>query len=273
VRQIRQILSKFLADRGTHLAAMIAYFALLSFVPLLFLALSLIALAGQQSESSYLVEELRRSFPASSVDRLVTVVHSIQEQATSLSIIGGVGLLWASLGFFSVLESAFNIVYGLPNRSFIRQKLFVLVLVAGSLVVLFVALVVASVGVKLTKDAGVAGGVLSYVYALTISTALIFGFLWSLYNLLTNAALTWRETLPGAVIAALLLQASFQILPVFVRLTTGELVALQAFGGLALLLFWLYLMANVLVLGAEVNWWLTRGRAAAAAAEEGVGVA
>ena len=67
----------------------------------------------------------------------------------------------------------------------------------------------------------------------------------------------------------LLLQASFQILPLFVRLTTGELVSLQAFGGLALLLFWLYLMANILVLGAEVNWWHTRGRAQAVAAEEG----
>jgi membrane protein len=252
---------------------MIAYFALLSFVPLLFLALSLIALAGQQSESSYLVEQLRRSFPASSVDRLVSVVHSIQEQATSLSIIGGVGLLWASLGFFSVLESAFNIVYGLPNRSFIRQKLLVLVLVAGSLAVLFVALVVASVGVDLTEDAGVAGGFLSYVYALTVSTALIFGLLWSLYNLLTNAALTWRETLPGAAFSALFLQASFQILPLFVRLTSGELVALQAFGGLALLLFWLYLMANIIVFGAEVNWWMTRGRAERVTAEEGAGAA
>jgi membrane protein len=259
---VRQILSKFLADRGTHLAAMIAYFALLSFVPLLFLALSLIALAGQQSESSYLIEELRRAFPASSVDRLVDVVHSVQESATSLSIIGGIGLLWASLGFFSVLESAFNIVYGLPNRSFVRQKLLVLVLVAGSLIVLFVALIVGSVGVKLTRDAGVAGPVLSYVYALALSTALIFGLTWSLYNLLTNAALTWRETLPGAALAALLLQASFQVLPLFVLITTGELVALQAFGGLVLLLVWLYLMANILVLGAEVNWWLTRGRTA-----------
>ena len=270
---MRQIVSKFLADRGTHLAAMIAYFALLSFVPLLFLALSLIALAGQQSESSYLIEELRRSFPATSVDRLVDVVHSIQEQATPLSIIGGVALLWASLGFFSVLESAFNIVYGLPNRSFIRQKLLVLVLVAGSLAVLFAALIVSSVGVELTKDAGVAGPVLSYVYALVVSTALIFGLLWTLYNLLTNAALTWRETFPGALLAALLLQASFQILPLFVRLTSSELVALQAFGGLVLLLFWLYVMANVLVFGAEVNWWLTRGRAAAVAAEEGAGAA
>ncbi|HEY3105499.1 MAG TPA: YihY/virulence factor BrkB family protein [Gaiellaceae bacterium] len=270
---MRQILSKFLTDRGTHLAAMIAYFALLSFVPLLFLALSLIALAGQQSESSYLIEELRRAFPASSVDRLVDVVHSIQDQATSLSIIGGIGLLWASLGFFSVLESAFNIVYGLPNRTFIRQKLLVLVLVAGSLAVLFVALIVGSLGVELTKDAGVAGGVLSYVYALAVSTALIFGLLWSLYNLLTNAALTWRETFPGALFAAVLLQASFQILPLFVRLTTGELVSLQAFGGLVLLLVWLYLMANVIVLGAEVNWWFTRGRVEQVAAKEGAGAA
>jgi uncharacterized BrkB/YihY/UPF0761 family membrane protein len=47
-----------------------------------------------------------------------------------------------------------------------------------------------------------------------------------------------------------------------VRLTGGELVALQAFGGLVLLLFWLYLMANILVFGAEVNWWLARGREA-----------
>jgi membrane protein len=207
---VRQIVSKFLADRGTHLAAMIAYFALLSFVPLLFLALSLIALTGQQSESSYLIEELRRAFPATSVDRLLEVVRSIQEQATSLSIIGGIGLLWAALGFFSVLESAFNIVYGLPNRSFVRQKLLVLVLVAGSLVVLFVALVVGSVGVELTRHAGVAGDVLSYVYALAISTALIFGLTWTLYYLLTNAALTWRETLPGALLASLLLQASFR---------------------------------------------------------------
>jgi membrane protein len=257
---VRQIVSKFLADRGTHLAAMIAYFALLSFVPLLFLALSLTALAGQPNESSYLIEELRRAFPASSVDRLLEVVESIQEQATSLSIIGAIGLFWAALGFFSVLESAFNIVYGLPNRSFVHQKLLVLLLVAGSLVVLFVALVVGSVGVELTRHAGVAGGVLSYVYALAVSTALIFGLTWTLYYLLTNAALTWRETFPGALLASLLLQASFQILPLFVRLTTGELVALQAFGGLVLLLVWLYLMANVLVFGAEVNWWLTRGR-------------
>ncbi len=54
----RDLWRKFFADRGTHLAAMIAYFALLSFVPLLFLALAVLALFGRAEESSYLVTGL-----------------------------------------------------------------------------------------------------------------------------------------------------------------------------------------------------------------------
>jgi membrane protein len=263
---VHDVFRKYLADRGTHLAAMIAYFAILAFVPLLFLALSLVAFAGEQDESSYLIEEIRRTFPENSVENILDAVTEIQEQATELSVIGAVGLLWAALGFFSVLESAFNIVYGLPNRPFIRQKSLVLLLTAASLVTLFVALVIASVGVEMVQRAGVAEGPLSYVYALLVSTALLVGFTWSLYRLLTNTALSWRETLPGALVASVFLQASFQILPFFVRLS-GNLIALQAYGGLVLLLVWLYVMANILVLGAEVNWWLARGRTAVAGSD------
>ena len=42
-------LGKFFGDRGPHLAAMIAYFALLSFVPLLFLTVSLLGLGALTS--------------------------------------------------------------------------------------------------------------------------------------------------------------------------------------------------------------------------------
>jgi membrane protein len=266
---ISAVLHKFNADRGTHLAAMIAYFALLAFVPLLFLALSLVGLAGELNESSYLIEQLRQMFPASSVDRLVTVVEEVQNSSAELGIVGGLGLIWAALGFFSVVESALNIVYGLPNRPFVRQKLLVLALTAAALVGLFVALIVSSVGVGLAKDAAYVGSVLAYLYGIGVSTALVLGFVWCVYTLLTNENLGWRETLPGAVFATIVLQASFQLLPLFVRATEG-FVALQAFGGLALLLFWIYLMANVLVLGAEVNWWLGRGRAPTAEPTRGL---
>jgi len=86
-------LGKFFADRGPHLAAMIAYFALLSFVPLLFLTISALALAGRPDESSYLVTELKRAFPGSSVSSIVRTVREIQDHATALGIVGAAALL------------------------------------------------------------------------------------------------------------------------------------------------------------------------------------
>src|SRR2546422_1568883 len=147
-----QPFSKFFADRGPHLAAMIAYFALLSFVPLLFLTVSLLGLAGRPDESSYLVTELKRAFPGSSVASIVHTVREIQNHATALGIVGGAALLWTSLSLFSVLESAFNIVYGQPNRSFLRGKGLAVLLMVGSLVTLFLALLAGSLGVSALQD-------------------------------------------------------------------------------------------------------------------------
>jgi membrane protein len=270
-----QPLGKFFADRGPHLAAMIAYFALLSFVPLLFLTVSLLSLTGRADESSYLVTELKRAFPGSSVSSIVHTVRQIQDHATALGVIGGAALLWTSLSLFSVLESAFNIVYGQPNRSFLRGKLLAVGLMLLSLVTLFVGLLIGSFGFELLKR--YAGGVAdnSYVaYALSVAASLlaVFVFLVAVYYLLTNVEHSFADVLPGAVVSAVALEASFQVLPVYVRFSSN-VVALKAFGGPALLLVWLYVMANVIVFGAEVNWRLSDRRRAVVAGEEGAGLA
>jgi membrane protein len=259
---MRQLFAKFFADRGTHLAAMIAYFALLSFVPLLFLALALLGLAGRANESSFLVTELKKAFPQSSVDGIVRVVKQIQDNATTLGIVGGAFLLWTSLSLFSVLESAFNIVYERPNRSFLHGKAIAVLFLVGSLVTLFFGLLAGSIGYAvLRRFAGDVFGnpYVGYPMTVAISTLSLFLFLFSVYYLLTNERLTVREVLPGAIFATVVLEATFQILPLYLRLSK-DVIALQAFGAPALLLVWLYLMANVIVFGAEINWWLARGR-------------
>jgi membrane protein len=268
-------LGKFFRDRGPHLAAMTAYFALLSFVPLLFLTVSLLGLAGRPDESSYLVTELKRAFPGSSVASIVHTVREIQKHATALGILGGAALLWTSLSLVSVLESAFNIVYGQPNRSFLRGKLLAVGLMLLSLVTLFVGLLIGSFGFDLLTRYG--GGIAenSYVaYGLSVAVSLlgVFLFLVSVYYLLTNVEHTFTDVLPGAVFAAVVLEASFQVLPLYVRFS-GNVVALKAFGGPALLLVWLYVMANVIVFGAEVNWWLTNRRRPSVPEEEAAGLA
>ena len=134
------MVQKFYADRGPHLAAMIAYFALLSFVPLTFLSLALLGLTGRADESSFLVREIKKTLPGTPIDQIVNLVHAVQDNAATLGIVGGVALLWTSLSLFSVLESALNIVYGRPNRSFLRGKGLAVLLMVSSLVTLFVAL-------------------------------------------------------------------------------------------------------------------------------------
>jgi membrane protein len=256
-RPFNQPVAKFFADRGTHLAAMIAYFGLLSSVSLIFISLALLGFTGRAEESSYLVKELQRLFPSQSINDIVGVVESIRSHAATLSLIGGSFLLWTSLSLFSVLESAFNIVYRRPNRSFLHGKFLATLFMAGALVILFVALVVGSIGYDvLTRWAPgvIANSVVAYGLSVLISTTAFFVFLVAAYERLTNAHLTLREVWPGAALAAVLLQATFQVLPVFVRLS-DEVIAVQALGTTALLLVWLYVMANVIVFGAEVNWW------------------
>jgi membrane protein len=257
---IREIFSKFFADRGTHLAAMIAYFALLSFVPLLFLTFALLGLFGRANESSYLVTELQKIFPGASISSIVSVIRTIQSNATSLGLLGAGFLLWSSLSLFSVLESAFNIVYERPNRPFLRGKALAVVFMLGSLVTLFAGLLAGGIGAHLLNRFApgfLGNAAVATVVSVLVSTIAIFLFLVSSYQYLTNAALTVREVLPGACVATVALEATFQVLPFYLRLSK-HVPAAQAFGGPVLLLIWLYVMANVIVFGAEVNWWLSR---------------
>jgi membrane protein len=258
----RALPAKFFADRGTHLAAMVAYFALLSFVPIVFLALALLGLVHRADASDFLVEELSRAFPGSSVKNILTLVHRVQDNATTLGIVGGVFLLWSSLSLFSALESAINIVYGRPNRPFLRGKAVAAAVMVGSVFMLFISLVVGAVGVEVLRrwaPGFVGNSIVAYIVSIAVSLFGVFIFLLAAYRLLTNATVTLRDALPGAILGAIVLEASFQVLPVFVRLADVN-VTLRILGGPAILLLWLYVMANVIVFGAELNWWFQERR-------------
>ena len=253
-----QPLGKFFADRGPHLAAMIAYFALLSFVPLLFLTISLLSLAGTAGRV-----ELPRDGAEARLPGQLDLEHrphgsrDPEPRDRARDRRRRSALLWTSLSLFSVLESAFNIVYGQPNRSFLRGKLLAVGLMLVSLVTLFVGLLVGSFGFDLLKRyaAGVAGN--SYVaYGLSVAVSLIARLRLPGRGLLPadeRRALVPRRAARAPIVAAVVLEASFQVLPIYVRYS-NNVVALKAFGGPALLLVWLYVMANVIVFGAEVNW-------------------
>ena len=78
MRAVRATFDRFFTERGTHLAAMVAYFALMSFVPLVFLALSILGFLDQADSSSALVTYLEDIFPERSVESIVEVVNAVQ---------------------------------------------------------------------------------------------------------------------------------------------------------------------------------------------------
>ena len=247
----RALVSKFYADRGPHLAAMVAYFALLSFVPLTFLALSLLGLVHRADASDFLVKELSRAFPSSSLKSILSLVHQVQDNAATLGIVGGV-----ALSLFSALESAFNIVYGRPNRPFLKGKGIAAVVMLATVTTLFVSLVIGALGVEVLKryaPAFARSSAAAYILSIAVSQLGVFVFVLAIYRVLTNAPVALHDVLPGAVMASIVLEASFQVVPVFVRFA-GVNPVLRVLGGPVILLLWLYLMANVIVLGAELNW-------------------
>ena len=256
MRAIGATFDRFFGERGTHLAAMVAYFALASFVPLIFLALSVLGFLDQADSSSALVSYLEDVFPGHSVESIVSVVDAVQRNAATLSIVGAVALLWSSVSLFSALESAFNIIYGRPNRPFLRGKLLAVAYMIAALVVLFAGLTVGTFGYDLLRRYATDAVSNQWVaLALTLATSglALFAFLLSAYHRLPNALLSWREVLPGAILGAIVLAATLQGLPLFVFFTS-EVVALQALGTTFLLLVWLYVMANVIVFGAALNY-------------------
>jgi membrane protein len=263
MRAVGATFDRFFGERGTHLAAMVAYFALASFVPLIFLALSILGFLDQADSSSALVAYLEDIFPNQSVESIVRVVDAVQRNAATLSAVGAVALLWSSLSLFSALESAFNIVYGRPNRPFLRGKGLAVVYMSLALVVLFAGLSVGTFGYDLLRRYAtdvVSNQWVALALTLLTSGAALFLFLLSAYYRLPNARLSRREVLPGAIVGAVVLVGTLQALPLFVTFTS-EVVALQALGTTFLLLVWLYVMANVIVFGAALNYVLSYGLA------------
>ena len=137
-------------------------------------------------------------------------MHSVQDNATTLGVVGGIALLWSSLSLFSALESAFNIVYGRPNRSFLHGKGVAAVVMVATITTLFISLVIGALGVEIVKRYApgfVANSVAAYILSIAVSLLGVFVFVLAAYRLLTNADVSVRDVLPGAVLAAIVLEA------------------------------------------------------------------
>ena len=250
-------------DEATHLAAGVAYYALFSLFPLLLglLAIGGIVLTSEESQQA-LVDFVTVNLPGSQAFVEDNVGEVVQFRGI-LGIAAILGLLWsASIGFGAVAR-AVNRAWGIrENRPFyITKPLHIGMALAVGL--LFLVSTSATSVIELItdpeRDLGIPGqefflGLgLAHLALRTVPwTINLFIFL-MIYRYAPNCKTYWRYVWPGAVAAAILFEVGKGF---FLWYLDNVAIYTRVYGSVTsviILLFWIYISALILVLGAEIS--------------------
>ena len=251
---------RFFARRCPHLAGMIAYFGVLSIIPAAFLFISALAVAGALENQGWIVEQLQYNIPGQGARTIVRTVESLRENSGSLGVVGFLGLVWGTSNFFSCIESALNIIYGVNNRHFFFQKVWVLFLMFAALLAMTAMTLLVAVALPVLSRVDHAAQArfdlpfVDNVTSIIVSAAVAFVFFLSCYRFLPNTGIATREVWRGAAIAAVAFEGSIQVLPAWVGADRGSVV-ISAFAGAFIVLIWFYVVAFIMLVGGVYNWW------------------
>lgn len=265
----RDVAHEWSKDRVGGLAAEIAFFALLGFFP------ALVALAAALGSADALIgEDTAAEIETWLVNQMVNVFggdNSLEATVRqlfdggnggALTIGAAIAVYAASRGFTAVVR-ALDVAYDHDHlRGWLSTRLVGLALTFGSVLLAAVVLIMIVVGPLLGDGDEVASDV-------GLSSA--FGTLWdwmrwpvvflvlvawaaTVYHVAPNHTSPWRYELPGALVAAVWWSVVSLGFSTYLALaSSGANAIFGLLGGAISLLFWLYLMAMGLLLGAEIN--------------------
>jgi len=255
-----RVARKFVQHDGPNQAILIAWNYLTSVFPI---ALALAAIGGLVLNAAgftpqTFAEQLGALLPGDLGTRqaLIEGINSLQQQTGLFALLALVGFIWTGSGLFGAMDTVFSIVFETPGRSFVRQKLMALLMMA-----LFVVLALLAVGssallplldqlpgmpVSLTR--GNAGFVLQAVIGVLAGFVLFF----AIYMVVPNR----RQRLGSVFAAALFGGVAFELLtllwPVYIRLNRGINRFGSQFAFLFLLLAFFYFLGLITVIGADI---------------------
>jgi membrane protein len=242
---------KFADDQGGFLAASVTYYAFFSIFPLLLVLVTLLGYALQSDPSLQhrVLNSALADFPVIG-PQLQTNVHSLRGSVWAL-IVGISVAVWAGTGVALALENALDHIWGVPirrraNPVYARLRALLWIVALGGITL--VGTVLGSASAFATY------GPAARVLALLISLGMNLVVFLAVFRVLTSHSPSWRDVLPGAIVAAV----SWEVL----QAAGGYIVdrqlrhASSTYGVFAIvigLLSWIYLAANVTLISAEIN--------------------
>jgi YihY family inner membrane protein len=243
VSLVRTVVETIQEREITFLAASISYYALVSLIPLLVLAVvATTAIGGAELEAQ--LEELINQYLVPAGQGMVQ--RALQDQTGQESVgIVSLGLtVWGALKLFRGLDIAFSRIYGSESGSILDQlKDGIIALVSIGLGTVGVAVLTALIAI------------LDLPFVQLLSPLMLFLTLcaafFPLYYVFPDVKLRPRQVIPGTLVAAVgwtLLGVGFGI---YTQYTAGSIAG--ALGSLLLLVTWFYFSGVILLSGAVVN--------------------
>jgi membrane protein len=265
----------FYEDQGTHHAAALTYYALMSLFPTLLLAVSLLGVLGEYPNTyDAIIDHLRGVVPATTLAPLNDAVRAALKSKGTAAVGLGLSVLAALYGATGYLEAArrtLNVVFrSTVGRSFVRRKLtdvastvVLLALVLSTLLLMFAGGGIADE--VLGSDAASVWRVVRWPGAFAIAL-LVFSFIYYVTPDVRQRAFRWIT--PGALVGVgvwLIASAAFST---YLANFKSFNVTYGSFAAAIILLVWLWLTNVALIFGAEVNAALERSKRPAARAAE-----
>jgi membrane protein len=240
-----RVLSAYSSSQASNYAAALAFAGFLAMFPMMLGALSIVGLLIRDPAMETRFQSLLlQLFPNTAQPQLLDALRGVKQSAGWMGLVSVGGVIWSASGIFSTMEFALTQIFGTKQRGMLRQKAMGLAMML---------LLVVAVGATVAANAIAGLFPMAWVISIVIGAAVMVTLLVLLYRFVPNRTFRLNEVLPGAILAGVLIEALSLGFPLYERLSRGFNAYGAQFGLFFLLAAWLYLLSEVLLLGAVYN--------------------
>jgi membrane protein len=254
VRLVVRTVQELGEDDASHMAAGVAYYAILSIFPLL---LGLLAIFGIFLPSETIQEELFSFFERNLPGAIDLLQQNIEDVIHFRGAIGAVGLMllfWSASAMFSAISRSINRAWDVHrDRPFHIRKLRDITMALGTGVLFIFSMGATSIFSILRSTE------LPVISSASDFGARFLGFFFSLaiflvlYKFIPNTKTYWRYIWPGAILAAVLFEVAKNLFVFYLDSFASYESVYGSVASVIILLVWIYISALILILGAEFS--------------------
>lgn len=264
-RVLRRSIDIWLEAQAFIHAAALAFFTLFSIAPVMIVVVTVVGVVlGEQAAQGQIVQQLEATIGTEAASAVQRVVEASRIEHSGLlpTIAGVLAMLFGATTVFAQMQTALNAIWSVvprPSRSslfiYAKNRLLSLTVVLAIGFVLLVSLllsVLVRALVSFAQDWIPVPGFLLLGLDTMVSLAVVTLLFGTIFRVLPDVLLAWREVWLGGFVTALLFVAGRTLIALYLS-STATASAYGAAGSLVLLLLWVNYSSLILLFGAAVT--------------------